>query len=216
MLRKLLPAFLFALLLPGAATAQNVQSGVYLEMRAGASILPDVDADDDPIVNEIGTKTGWLIDGAVGYADLSGLRGEIALGFRRHEIDEIESGSITVDAEGDVSTFTAMLNGYYDFYLHKYGAQGAAANLTPFVGVGAGFAVISIEFDELNGVSIADDRDSDTVFAYQGIAGLSYAFTPNIAASLSYAYLATTEGNFNGTKADYETHNMMAGFRFTF
>lgn len=215
MLRKLVPVFLFALLLPGAAAAQGAQGGVYLELRAGAVFLNDLELDDN-FLDEGETDTGWLVDGAVGYAHDSGLRGELALGYRRNELDELTAGAISADAEGDISAFTAMANGYYDFHLDKYGARGAAANLTPFIGAGAGVAVVTAKIDEVGGVDIGDDRDSDAVFAYQGIAGLSYAFTPNIAASVSYAYFATTDPNFDGAKVDYSSHNVMAGFRYTF
>lgn len=216
MTRKALATLLFAMLLPNVAAAQNWQSGVYLELRGGATFLNDPDLNGDPILDEIETDTGWLVDAAVGYAHDSGLRGELALGFRRNDIDEVTGGSITVDADGDVSNFTAMFNGYYDFHLDKYGVRGPAANLTPFIGGGLGLAVISVKFDELAGSSISDDRDDDTVFAYQAIAGLSYGFTRNVTASVSYAYFATEDPNFNGTEADYQSHNVMAGIRYTF
>ncbi len=216
MLKKLWPTLLFALLLPGSAAAQNWQSGVYLELRAGATFLDDTDIEDDPLLDEIETDAGWLVDAAVGYAHETGLRGELALGFRQHQIDQVTIGSSSVDAEGDVSNFSIMANGYYDFYLSKYGARGAMANLSPFIGGGVGVAVISVEFDELGGTSVDDDRDGDSVFAYQGIAGLSYHFTRNVSASVSYAYFATSDPDFDGSKGEYSSHNVMAGLRYTF
>jgi opacity protein-like surface antigen len=44
--------------------------------------------------------------------------------------------------------------------------------LVPYVGGGIGMAVHKLDFD-------SGGSESDTVFAYQGIAGLAYSFTPN-------------------------------------
>jgi hypothetical protein len=65
--------------------------------------------------------------------------------------------------------FSAMFNGYYDFHLDKFGAEGAITKLTPFIGAGIGAAVIGADA-KIAGARIVDD--SDTVFAFQAIAGL--------------------------------------------
>lgn len=214
MTRKALAAFAFAMFLPSVAAAQNWSEGVYVEVRGGATFLTDSDIEDlggfDDI--ELDTDTGWLVDGAVGYAHDSGLRGEIAIGYRENEFDEIEADfggtSLSADVDGDISAFTTMGNVYYDFYLDKYGAQGALANLAPFVGAGIGLAVFDIDGD------LGDEKE--TTFAYQVMAGLSYAFTPNIAASVGYAFFSAPDAEFEGTDFDYDSHNVLAGLRYTF
>lgn len=212
MIRKIITVFGFALLLPGAAAAQGQKSSVYMELRAGAAFLTDSELDADLTADvDVTYDTGWLVDGAVGYAHESGLRGEIALGYRSNDLDEFEFSGTSVEGDGRLAAFTAMANGYYDFYLDKFGAQGFAANLTPFIGGGVGVAILDADDDDDNVSS-----ESDTVFAYQAIAGLSYAFTPNIAGSLSYAYFATTDPKFGDAELDYNSHNVMAGIRYSF
>lgn len=212
MLRKLLPAFLFALLLPCAAAAQGHKNSVYMELRGGAAFLTDSELEADLTADvDVTYDTGWLVDGAVGYAHDSGLRGELALGYRSNDLDEFEFSGGSVEGDGRVAAFTAMANGYYDFYLDNYGAQGPAAKLTPFIGAGVGVAILDVDDDDDN-----VDSESDTVFAYQAIAGLSDAFTPNIAGSLSYAYFATTDPKIGEAELDYNSHNVMAGIRYSF
>ena len=214
MKRTTLAALAFAIFLPSAAAAQNWSEGVYVEVRGGATFLNESDIEDlggfDDI--ELETKTGWLVDGAVGYAHNSGVRGEIALGYRENEFDELDAEfggtSLSADIDGDIAAFTAMANGYYDFYLGNFGAQGAAANLAPFLGAGVGLAVFDIDGDLGN--------EKETTFAYQLIGGLAYAFTPNVAASLSYSFFSAPDAEFEGTDFDYDSHSVMAGIRYTF
>jgi opacity protein-like surface antigen len=212
MIRKFVTALAFALLLPGVAVAQGQANSVYLELKAGAAYLTDSELEADLTADvDVTYDIGWLVDGAVGYAHESGLRGELALGYRSNELDEFEFSGMSVEGDGRLAAFTAMANGYYDFYLDRYGTQGPAANLTPFIGGGVGVAILDVDDDDDNVSS-----ESDTVFAYQAIAGLSYAFTRNIAGSLSYAYFATTDAKFGEAELDYNSHNVMLGIRYSF
>ena len=88
------------------------------------------------------------------------------------------------------------------------GAEGAAANLAPFVGAGIGVAVFDLDGD------LGDENE--TTFAYQLMAGLSYAFTPDISASLGYSFFSAPDAEFDGVDFDYDSHNVMAGIRYTF
>lgn len=209
-MRKILMLLAFAVALPGTAVAQDWYDGVYVELRGGASFLTDSEIEESGFADiDADFDVGWLVDGAFGYAHDSGLRGEVAVGFRRNEFDELESGGLSEDVDGHISAFTAMFNGYYDFHLKNYGVEGGLGNLSPFIGGGLGVAVL-----DTGGDDIGDEED--TVFAYQAIGGLSYHFTPNIAATVSYAYFATSEADFGGSDTDYDSHNVMAGIRYSF
>ena len=207
MVRTAFAAAALFLLLPTFAQAQN--PGPYVEARGGAAFLTDTDFDNTGVGDvDLSFDTGWVVEGAVGYAHESGLRGEVALGYRENEFDEIEVGSVSVDVDGDIGVFTALANGYYDFHLARYGVTGAAANFAPFIGAGLGMAVIDTDGDLGDG--------DDTVFAYQAIGGVSYAFTDQVSLSVMYSYLGTSEFEDSGIKADYDSHNIMAGLRFSF
>ncbi len=220
-----------ALIAPGAVAAQSDQEsfkGLYFDIRGGASSLSDADNSGSGITSDIVIEsefdTGYVLDGAVGYAHPSGLRGEIALGFRSHDIDTLTitndggvgvflgvgslNGLSTSDVDGDVRTVSLMANGFYEFDV--------GSGFKPFVGAGAGAAFLDVEA-ALVGVTIVDD--DDTVFAYQGMAGVSYQISPDLSLSLLYNYFATADPSFSDAAggsfdSEYDSHNIMVGLRF--
>lgn len=203
--------FIASAALAGPAAAQGMHEGVYVELRGGATFLSDSDLSATGFSNtELEFETGFVIDGAVGYAHMSGFRGEFAVGYRENDFDDI-SGTVgglpfAGSVNGDIKAASFMGNVYYDI---KLGAQDSEiSNLVPFIGAGIGAAYIEVDGD-------LGDND-DTVFAYQGIAGLAYRLTPNVSLTTTYVYFATTDPEFGGTDAEYETHNIMAGLRYSF
>lgn len=208
MIGRSLLVLALAFVLPREGLAQNQSSGLYLEGRLGAVFLNDSDFESDQSAaagfdDVVEYDTGVALDFATGFAHDSGLRGEIAIGYRANEVDEDDDSPVT----GTLGAFTFMANGYYDFYLGNYGVQGAWSGFAPFVGGGVGVAVLDAD---------DDDEISDTVFAYQGVAGLYYGFTPHIGVSLAYAYFATSDIKDDDVELDYKSHNVLAGFRYTF
>jgi len=146
-----------AILAPGAARAQSAQDqlkGLYFELRGGGVLLDDADNSGPgltgDIVVESGFDTGYVVDGAIGYAHASGLRGEIALGYRSNDIDSLTiaddgglgglldlgslNGLSTSAVSGDARMISLMANGYYDFDL--------GGGLRPFLGAGVGAVFI--------------------------------------------------------------------------
>lgn len=219
MFHRFLAALAFVVFLPGAAAAQDWYDGIYVELRGGVVFLNDSDVESDDLAAaglsdaEFEADIGWSVESALGYAHDSGFRGEIALGYRQNELDEASAkfSGVTVsgDIDGDISLFTALANGYYDFHLDRYGTQGPLGNLVPFIGGGLGVGLVDTDGDDVGGAT-------DTVFAYQGVAGLYYGITPNVGVSVSYAYFATTDIKEDGVEADYSSHNVLAGLRYSF
>jgi len=221
-----------AILAPGAARAQSAQDqlkGLYFELRGGGVLLDDADNSGPgltgDIVVESGFDTGYVVDGAIGYAHASGLRGEIALGYRSNDIDSLTiaddgglggflglgslDGLSTSAVSGDARMISLMANGYYDFDL--------GGGLRPFLGAGVGAGFVSVDASLL-GLKLVDD--SDTVFAYQGLAGIGYEVTPAVSVSLLYSYFATTDPSFTDVlggsfDSEYSSHSFMLGIRFT-
>ena len=212
MFRTRLTVFVLAVLLPSAAMAQRAPDSVYLELRAGAVFLDDADFDAGGSSGELDFDTGGLFEGAVGYAHSSGFRGEVALGYRENELDRIRfDGGGSADADGDLGAFTVLGNVLYDFDLGDLGVQSPELRkLVPHLGGGLGFAVLTLDPD-------FGDDDTEVEFAFQAIVGLSYHFTPNWAASFSYAFLGTSDPDFNGDfEAEYNSHNILFGARYSF
>lgn len=86
---------------------------------------------------------------------------------------------------GQVSSTVLMANGYFDL--------GTWANITPFVGAGVGFA--SNKASGFTDKAVGNTGggystgSTKTNFAWAGMAGLSYAVSPNLKLELSYRYL---------------------------
>ncbi len=211
-----LSAVVAAVILPSAVMAQTTPSGVYVEARGGAVFLMDSDLDTGiaGLDAEVSFDPGWMAEGAIGYAHESGFRGEIAAGYRKNDLDEIKVsvagvGSASASAGGDITATTVMVNGYYDVYF------GPQMRWAVYIGGGAGAAYLDLSGLSVSGVA-GSVSDNDTVFAYQGSLGFSFAATPNVVLSLGYQYLATTDPEFEGVDAEYQSHNAVAGARFLF
>ncbi len=146
-------------------------------------------------------ETGWAIFGTLGYAFGNDLRAELEAGYRRNDIESLRElapvpGALSPD--GDLSEFTVMANLLYDFRL------GDRLTLSLGAGVGADQAnldVGTLGFD-----------DSEWVFAYQGIAGLSYALGEQTQLVLNYRYLHADAPEFlRGIAANTVQHTSFLG-----
>ena len=102
----------------------------------------------------------------------------------------VAASPITVN--GNFSMLAFMANVDYDF--------DTGSRWVPYVGGGLGVATISIDTEDANGNSFADD--SDTVFAYQVGAGLGYEFPleegRSVTVSLDWRYFGTQDPTFKG------------------
>lgn len=186
--------------------------GFYLEGRAGVVFVPDPElVDTTGELAAIGITqveaeldTGFGIEGALGYTYDRALRGELSLGYRRNTLDGLSAtspgGAVTTEVEGDVSTFTVLANAYYDIDL--------GLEVVPFVGGGVGLAAIVFELEGAD--------DADVVFAWQLGGGLAYELTANVAATVRYTYLATSDPEFEGIDTSYDSHNLLFGLRYRF
>lgn len=154
---------------------------------------------------------GYGFAGAIGYRPrytnsvLDNLRFEFEMGLIDADIDQfsIINQGIVADI-GDVQAVRMMSNAFIDF--------NATNQLRPYIGGGLGVARIEVESDD------------DTVFAYQGMAGMYYTPTsfPAAEIGLGYRYFGTTNPNFTtpGTgsqvEMEFDAHSLEAGVRFYF
>jgi opacity protein-like surface antigen len=188
----------------------------------------DMDIEQFGSDGEIELDTGYVVELAGGYRHPeSGLRGEFALGFRGNDNDDflIEGESASdagVGVDGSIDVVSAMFNAYWEPDL------GVAVR--PYVGAGAGIGYVKVELltreevepDEFETFERSDD--SDTVFAYQFMAGAAWEFsqTPIVALTLGYTYFATDDLDLKDGvglpySADgYESHAVMIGLRGTY
>lgn len=191
---------------PSLASAQ----GWYGSATAGYNTNGGIDF--DAVANPTGAGASPYDIGAGATGD-GGWGGALALGyaFENGFRTEAELGKTTADFAnkgvsstlGSQTTWTAMLNGLYDF--------NRDGKVNPFVGAGVGMArvkVLASSYDQANAsspllalsrMSAAHISDTDSGFAWQLIAGLGLKLTDQLSADLSYKWLNVPDLSFAGT-----------------
>ena len=131
---------------------------------------------------------------------------------RRFVVDGIGSSSRKDRDKGHFESFSAMVNGYYDFDL--------CTCFTPYFGVGIGaewdrFKFKNRRFRNLTGSSSSSSsrrfrckHKDDTRFAAQAIAGVAYNISCNIDVSLDY--------RFHWSERNLYNHFVALGFKYYF
>ncbi|MFM9865536.1 MAG: OmpA family protein [Micropepsaceae bacterium] len=171
--------------------------------------------------------TGWAGFATVGYGFEKNWRIELELGYRDNDAtltknsfgycggDEELSiaargycGSRTRTYDGDMTEYTAMINVIYDVPLTE--------KLDLNIGLGAGVDYVQLDLSR-NGRTLTDE--SDTRFAFQAIAGLTYKITKRLDLALTYRYLNVSEPEFQATYKtleldDLEKHTVTVGLRY--
>lgn len=213
MLRIILAAVLVAVLHPHQAGAADVEPpGAYVELRIGLFQPEDSNSTYFGDETELEFDPGWAVEVATGFHMNEFIRAELALAWRQTEVDDLEYVGTYLELDEDyIGLFTAMLNGYLDLPL--------ILGVRPFIGGGAGFAYFDVDLETT--APLIAVNSGDLTFAWQGIAGLAFHFTPQVALTGTYTYLGTSDteddGNLNGLRIkDYRTHTLMAGMRFYF
>jgi len=228
MMRKL--AVILALATTALSTPALARDDAwYVGVEGGAMLVEDVDFDigATPAAAKIGYHPGWDADATIGY-DFGGFRAEAEVGYRQANID-VYSSTLTTPAlaagglprnvaagtfryaGGTSSALSFMVNGMLDF--------GDDESITGFIGGGVGVARVSVEAGLNTRSNFLDD--SDSVFAYQAIAGVRAPLTDSIDVTLKYRFfnaadvnLVDVSGrNFSGR---FRSHSIMGGITFNF
>ncbi|WP_298337168.1 outer membrane beta-barrel protein [uncultured Erythrobacter sp.] len=154
--------------------------------------------------------TGYTISGQAGYAFNNGFRVEVEAAYSEYDVDSHEGllvgganidgvdsavltrgpadagnptvGDVLADGQGDVSNFGVYGNVFYDIQ--------TGSGFKPYVGAGVGYQWVDVDYAP-SGVEVGDDDDG--VFAYQLMAGASYAVTDTVELFGQYTFRDTTE-----------------------
>lgn len=187
----------------GAVPAFAVEGRPYASVTAGVTALSEIDDKDEGETIEFEFDAGYNVGAALGY-DFGPGRVEAEIAYRSNEFDSVSYLGTDFSADGTISALSFMVNGYLDYRNES--------SVTPFVTAGLGFARVDADDVSVEGIS-AGSAD-ETVFAYQLGAGLGIALNKEITLDLSYKYFATDE--FEGSEAEYDSHNINVGLRFSF
>lgn len=211
------------LALSGTATADETVDGrSWYASVSGMWVKPKVSdvSGGRYLFSDLKMDAGFGLLAAVGYGADIGPRGEIELGYRKVDFDELRGSSRpgVPDSpyEGNMKTWSLMANGIYVF---------EAGKLRPYFGVGFGLAKHKAS-QEAQGTA-REGSGSDNVFAYQGLLGVSYPMSESMELRGGYRYFATqtadldgvyegVDGVYEGAELSYGAHNFEAGIVFRF
>lgn len=171
-----LGALLCASLLPAAALAQAEPKGFYATLygqysKIGSSSFSESGAlgAGNGLRAEFGGGTGW--GGDLGYRYGNGWAAELEWNYRSHSLDTLRQSGPNLARDGDFASNIFLVNGLRRF--------ASTSPWTPYVGAGIGW-VQEIDIDitpTTTGVERGYSASSE--FAFQVIAGVEYALTPN-------------------------------------
>jgi opacity protein-like surface antigen len=216
----------FALVTPALAAAD----GPYVGIEGGVT-LPQ-NSDLDVILNNTTTydngyrvkyKDGVDADVIAGYK-LGPVRLEAEGGYKRAKVKSLGVSTPLLTDVGTAAGTTATASNFSAG--NHIGIKTLMANalldgnfgvgLGGYIGGGAGRAWASMS------------GDKDDAWAYQGIAGLRYALTPNLDAGVKYRYFRTGNLGFNDafsvnnvpftteTSGHYSSHSVLASLTYNF
>ncbi len=206
----------------------------YVGVEGGAMVVEDLSFDiktaagvTTPRANNVDHDYGFDVDGNIGY-DFGGFRIETEVGYRQATVDSYSaiaatpiygstgvlgssaSGSYPL-AGGKTSALSFMLNGLLDF--------GPDDGIQGFVGGGVGVARVKATYGLNRYGNFLDD--SDTGFAYQGLAGIRAPLSDHLDATLKYRFfnatnvrlVDVTNRTFDGR---YRSHSILGGLTYNF
>jgi len=184
----------------------------YLRVFAGWNVLEnqrDIPFGTANQTMDVDFRTGWGMGGAIGKYMTPNLRRELETAYRHNSGDTASmNGNVMGDVDGNVRAYSGMGNLIYDFN------QVPLAGFTPYIGGGIGVGVVEGNFSG-GGENFTID---DTVFAYQGIAGVQRSLNCNVKMFAEYRFFGTDKVDVVGTNStsrhNYAAHNVFLGFQF--
>ncbi|MCO6419570.1 OmpA family protein [Siccirubricoccus sp. KC 17139] len=203
------------LALPLAAQAQPV-SGLYVGAGAGLNLHQESTGN----ANGVSGKTKYENDGlgglglaSIGWGFGNGLRAEVEGNFRQNGIERTTGpGGARVASGGYLNNYGVMVNAFYDFQL--------GGPISPYLGVGVGYGWVEAKNIRIAGTTV---HDTDSQFAYQGIAGAAYslgAYVPGLYLTGEYRFYGTLDPEFRTAgvtvKGTNYNHSVLLGVRYAF
>ncbi len=201
------------LLIIMSSPASSKEDAAYVEIDAGIIKAEDTvgELNNMPNAGVLNNRAGYDIGGVVGY-DFGPIRLEGEASFRRvsNDVLNLLGTQIARPAlNGDVRAFSVMGNALVDFGPDQ-GVQG-------YFGGGAGVARVHYRI----GVPAAVLDDSDSVFAWQVIAGLRTPVSEHVDVGVKYRYfvpdrvsLLTTTGDSD--RGNFRSHSIMLTVGYNF
>ncbi len=201
----------------------------YVGVEGGTMLVEDIDFDVGTLKSAATADhyVGWDADGTIGY-DFGAFRVEAEVGYRQAGVTGWRSNTTTPDRNGSAAIVNMPAGAYRNaggtssalsFMVNAMADFGSDDGLQGFVGGGVGVARVKETIGLSTFLNFLDD--SDTVFAWQAIAGLRAPLTDNIDVTLKYRFfnadnvklVDVTGRAFDGR---YRSHSILGGITFNF
>lgn len=226
---KLLITTIITMIATMSATAAFASdAGPYVSVGAGVFTVPDSKLYDPSgatgTSQQISYDTGYSVNGAVGYDFGINIRTEFEVAYRHADTNSLTPIAAGFHFESDISLVSLLANAFYDFKLPH--------GFTPYLGGGLGVAFVDIKQGDsiviVNPVTgqfnTNNNNSSDTVFAYQVGAGITYALAPKVSLDAGYRYFSTSDINNNNVtkpnmpsnKQEFSSHIGQLAIRYKF
>jgi len=194
--------------------------GQYVSGSIGFSKITDMNLTDRllfAVQNKDLEPEGDLAFGvAMGFRPYDMLRVEGEISYKENDIDNRGAWS----ANGDVSCFALMLNGYFE-----PGGIEETGKFQPYISFGIGWANVDSNFTLITEERYWDEgyaprvtyNNSDGRFAFQVGAGVGYAINEKVTFDCKYRFQWVADSlAYNSTKVEYNSHNFFIGIRYAF
>lgn len=168
-----------------------------------------LDTDFDPGY-AVGMTAGIAFEADLGW-NIERVRTEAEVTYRSSELARMNAQGQSARMNGTVSVTNFMLNGY----LENTSMLSNTVPINLFLTAGLGGATASISSISYQGTTLIRSK-ADTQLAYQGGVGAGYELSKNLTLDLAYKYMGTTNFKFSGVTAEYGSHNLLLGARYTF
>jgi opacity protein-like surface antigen len=201
--------FTSALLVSGIASAAAPIDGWYGGVFGGYAYLPNnlSTGKGGLIRNHAEYQSGYNAGGSFGYKSAP-LRYEGELTYINADLERFRvNGTTQTGVTGFNQVGLAIANIYYD-------CPEIITTIEPFLGIGIGYAYVDGSFKSTGPSGITRFNQSNTVFAYQGTAGLTYNFAEAWALNIGYRYVATNRVHNFGKMFQANLANVGAVYRF--
>ncbi len=188
-----------------AVAEERLQDGFYFGGQIGLVLPEDTSTSASGLDFDADYDAGYGI-GLVGGWDFGqNFRVEGEWTFRSYAVDSVSAEGFGFKGSGNADLNVLMINGYFDLPWKDH-------RFVPYIGSGIGLAILSADDVGAGGEKILDD--TDTAFAYQFMAGLSYDLTNNVTAGVEYRFLDTTDTL--DADIDSTTHSILFNLRYRF
>lgn len=218
MKKQSLTAFVFAFLVAGTAVAHADGSQIYMGVNGDVAFPSKSGVSGATTGSQKYSfssggdlSLGWEPD-ALKSPDMGDARFELQTGYHAFGLKSVRAGGVTnASPSGELKAVTGMANAFYDLH--------TPTPLTPYIGVGAGVAHVTIP----TGNGLGNTNGGDTRFAYQGMVGVAYTAPsmPQASWTLGYRYLAVDAPSFSTATTNVKlspVHEsaIEAGLRYNF